>query len=113
MEDLAYHHSVPAISRFVTAEQCDSVKTIKQDDILAIMDAMSKLHIIARESTITLKFSRRIILNRLDQAHTLIQIRTRDECESDQLYRVSMTTRQHCWCIGTDEVYTQPHIGSS
>jgi len=111
MEDLAYHHSVPAISRFVTAEQCDSIKTIKQDDILAIMDAIRKLNLIARESTIALEFSRRIILNRLDQAHTLVQIWTRDECEGDQLYVISTTVRR-CWLRETDEIYTKPHVGS-
>lgn len=36
-----------------------------------------------------LEFSRRIIPNRLDQADTLVEIGTRDECECDQLYRIS------------------------
>ena len=72
MEDLAYHHSVPAISRFVTAEQCDSIETIKQDDILAVANAIGELHFIARESAVALEFSRRVALDRLDQADTLV-----------------------------------------
>lgn len=53
-KSFSYHHGVPAISRLITAEKCDSIETIKQDDILAIVDAIGKLHLIARESTIAL-----------------------------------------------------------
>jgi hypothetical protein len=34
-------------------------------------------------------------LNRLNQADTLVEIRARDECESDQLHTVSTTVLQH------------------
>lgn len=47
-----------------------------------------------------LEFSRRIISNRLDQADTLVEIGTRDECECDQLYRISTL----CDGLGTSEL---------
>lgn len=85
----SYHHSVPAISRLVATEQCDAIDSIKQDNVLAVVDAVGELHLIARESTMALELSRRIIPNRLDQADTLVEIGTRDECECNQLYTIS------------------------
>lgn len=95
LEGLAYHHGIPAISRLITAEQCDSIEAIKQNSIFAIADAVGELHLIAGESTIAPESSRRIVLNRLNQADTLVEIRARDECESDQLHTVSTTVLQH------------------
>ena len=50
----SYHHCIPAISRHITAEKCDPIETIKQNDILAVTDTISELHLIARESTVAL-----------------------------------------------------------
>jgi len=41
------HHSVPAISRLITAQQCDSIDTIEQNNILAVADTIGELHFIA------------------------------------------------------------------
>lgn len=56
-----------------------------------------------------LELSRRVILDRLDQADALVEIRTCDESKGDQLLTISTTARRY-WRITTDKIYTEPHI---